>query len=62
MLGSWYFLYTQHNWEYNEMYGNFYERAIHKFTVKRGYNVEKEKALEKYVAHIEEHLKIFDQK
>lgn len=60
MMGSYFYLYTQRNWEYNEMYMNFYERKINSFAKSRGFDLEKEKALDQYVKRIETHLKLFD--
>jgi len=46
MLGSYYFLWTKSDWDYTRVYRSFYERTINKFTKKRGYDIEKEQALE----------------
>ena len=45
MVGSYYFLWTKSDWDYTRVYKSFYERSIDKFTKKRGYDLEKEKAL-----------------
>ena len=60
MVGSYYFLWTKSDWEFTKIYGGFYERTIAKYTKARGYDIEKEKALEQYVAKIEAHLKMFE--
>lgn len=53
MVGSYFYLWTRSNWEYTQMYGNIYQRAIARFTRGKGYDLEKEKALASYVAKLE---------
>jgi hypothetical protein len=62
MVGSYFYLWTKSNWDYTQMYSSIYDRAIARFTRGKKYDVEKEKALEKYVEKIEAHLQLFEQR